>query len=55
MFLQNHLWTEENLNHDFKGVTAAATLFLNETSQSNNFQKFIEPISEVRPSFPIRV
>jgi hypothetical protein len=52
MFLQNHLWTEDNIDHDFKGVTAAATLFLNEASRNNNvFQKFIEPISEVCLSF----
>ncbi len=46
-FLQNHAWTEENIENDFKAVAAAATLILNETNRSGLFQKFVDPVSEV--------
>jgi hypothetical protein len=47
MFLQNHAWTEENIENDFKGVAAAATLILNETNRNGLFQKLVDPVLEV--------
>lgn len=42
MFLQNHAWSEENIENDFKAAVAVATLILNETNRNGLFQKFVE-------------
>jgi len=46
--LQNHAWNDDNIDNDFKAVTATAILFLNAANKDPTvFQKFTEPAVEV--------
>jgi len=48
IFLQNHAWNDDNIDNDFKAVTATAILFLNAANKDPTvFQKFTEPAVEV--------